>query len=68
MADEIQTTDPLDEYRGPEADAKAERIQATLGTDAETLTDDVWLLRYTTVKHNIQWPTFDELMEMRRDD
>jgi hypothetical protein len=62
-----QTTDPTSEYRGPEADAKAARIQATLGTDAETLVDTVWLLRYTTVKHNIQWPTHDELMEMRRD-
>lgn len=67
MADHVPgTTDPLDEYRGPEADAKAVRIQATLGTDAETLTDDVWLLRYTTVKHNIQWPTHEELMELRR--
>lgn len=53
------------EYIGPEAEAKAERIRATLGTDAETLTDDVWLLRYMTVKHRIQ-PTHEELMEMRR--
>jgi hypothetical protein len=60
------TTDA--EYRGPEADARAAQISATLGTDAETLTDTVWLLRYTTVKYDIQWPTQVDLLEMRRDD
>lgn len=54
------------QYRGPEAEARALAIKATLGTDAERLTDVVWLLRYTTVKNDIQWPTYDELMEMRR--
>lgn len=62
------TTDPLAQYRGPEADARATAIQATVGTDAETLTDVVWLLRYTTVKHDIQWPTHAELLELRSDD
>lgn len=56
-----------DAYRGPEADARAERIRTTLGTDAETLGGTVWLLRYITVKHDIQWPTHAELVEMRRD-
>lgn len=62
-----ETSDPEAEYRGPAADAKAERIRATLGTKNETLFDSVWLLRYTSVKHNIQWPTHEELLEMRRD-
>lgn len=61
-------TDERAEYTGPEADAKAARIQATLGTDAETRTDAVWLLRYTTVKHAIQLPTHTELMEMWNDE
>ena len=48
---------PTTDYAGPAADARAETIETTLGTDRETLTDTVWLLRYTTVKHGIQWPT-----------
>lgn len=59
--------DPRAQYRGPEADARALAIEAALGTDAERLTDVVWLLRYTTVRNDIQWPTYDELTEMRRD-
>jgi hypothetical protein len=56
------------QYRGPRADARAARIQAMAGTDAETLADAVWMLRYTSVKHGIQWPTHQELMELRRDE
>ncbi len=61
-----EPTDPLDEYRGPKADAKAALIEQTLGTETEILTDVVWLLRYITVKHSIQWATWDEVIEMRR--
>lgn len=69
MTDTPQTTiDALAQYCGPEADARAAAIEATLGTEAESLTNVVWLLHYTTVKHDIQWPTHAELMEMRRDD
>ena len=39
-----------DEYIGPEADARAAAIEATLGTEAERLTDTVWLMRYTMAK------------------
>ena len=56
---------PRDEYRGPGAEARAARIAETLGTDSETLIDVVWLLRYTTVRDNIQWPSLAELLEMR---
>jgi hypothetical protein len=63
-----KTTDPCAEYRGPQADAKAAQIESALGTDAEMLTDTVWLLRYTTVKNNIQWPTHEELMRERYGD
>lgn len=49
-----QPTSPS-EFCGPEADRRAAAVEAALGTDAETLTDVVWLLRYTTVKYGIQW-------------
>jgi hypothetical protein len=62
-----ETTDSSAEYRGMDADARAAQIRTTLGTAAETLVNVVWLLRYTTVKHNIRWPTHAELMEMRHD-
>lgn len=68
MAADSDTTDPLAEYRGPAADARAAAIEATAGTEAEKLTDIVWLLRYTTVKHDIQWPTHAELLELRSDE
>ena len=62
-----QTTPPgwREEYQGPIADARAAAIEGTLGTDAESLPVTVWLLRYTTVQFNIQWPTTDEMMEIR---
>jgi hypothetical protein len=53
------------EYRGPAADARAERIRAALGTDEETLQDTVWLLRYIGVKNSIPFPTVAELFEIR---
>lgn len=56
-------SEPTEEYTGPAADAKAAAIGATLGTDAETAADVVWLLRYTTAKHNIQWPDGAEIVE-----
>src|SRR5579859_4916655 len=65
MSDKSETTGPMAEYIGPEADAKAAAIDATLGTDNETTADVIWLLRYTTVKHNIQWPTFADMVAAR---
>ena len=35
------------DYFGPEADAKAARIEGELGTEAESLLDVFWLIRYT---------------------
>ena len=42
-------------YTGPSADARAAAIEATLGTDAESLVDTVWLLRYVAVRYGVRW-------------
>lgn len=45
--------DPCTEYRVPALGARAAAINAALGADAESQVETVWLLRYTTVKHDI---------------
>jgi hypothetical protein len=65
MPNDPKTAIEATEYRGDAADAKAAAIEATLGTESESLIDTVWLLRYTTAKHDIRFSTQAEMMEER---
>ena len=70
MTDQTSPTHPDNpavdaEFQGPKADARAVAVEAVLGTDAETVTDTIWLLRYTIAKHNTQLPTHEEIMRER---
>ncbi len=60
--------DAGNETTTPEEDAYAEGLMAKLNTPDETLSETVWLLRYTTRKHGIRLPTHGELMRERHGD